>query len=31
MGKDFEVREGKIFKGTLEELAQNYKQLFQEG
>lgn len=29
-GEDIEVREGKSFKGTLEELAINYKQLFQE-
>lgn len=29
-GEDIEVREGKTFKGTLEELATNYKNLFQE-
>ena len=29
-GEDIEVREGKTFKGTLEELAANYKNLFLE-
>lgn len=29
-GEDIEVREGKTFKGTLEELAANYKKLFLE-
>lgn len=29
-GEDIEVREGKTFKGTLEELATTYKKLFLE-
>ena len=29
-GEDIEVREGKTFKGTLEDLAATYKKLFQE-
>jgi len=31
-GEDIEVRQGKIYKGTIEELSANYKkELFQEG
>lgn len=29
-GEDIEIRTGKIYKGTLEELSKNYKKLFQE-